>query len=210
MRQGELIAFRLSDIDLEQNRITFRSPKTDDFRTLSIPTALKPIFAKLLTHLPLRSGWQERTPKQMEYVFCNQKGKALKTPGKDFMTEAAVRAGIKKHVTPHILRHSFGSHAANQVSTWELKELMGHKNISTSEIYVKNFKAPDVAVADKIAGSLGIDRLLVASTVGETKIYNVPKGARSIAPLLNQIKKFIELGWEIREKMVPEVGLEPT
>ncbi|HTA77446.1 MAG TPA: tyrosine-type recombinase/integrase [bacterium] len=157
MRQGELINLRLTDIDLDQNRITFRAPKTGDFRTLAIPTVLKPIFEKLLTHIPLRTGWQERKPYQRVHILCNQKGEQQKTPGKDFMTQAAQRAGIKKHVTPHILRHSFCSHAANHVNIWELKELMGHKNITTTEIYVKTFKTPDVETANKITGSLGID-----------------------------------------------------
>jgi len=222
MRQGELINLRLTDIDLDQNRITFRAPKTDDFRTQAIPTVLRPVVEKLLTHVPLRSGWQERKPHQMTWVLCNQRGEQQKTPGKDFMTQAAQRAGIRKHVTPHILRHSFGSHAANLVSTWELKDLMGHRNISTSEIYVKNFKTPNVATADKIADSYGIDPGLIASMVGlQGKIQRKrmrgwlgdPEGAKDMEPILNRIIRFVELAMKqgvFGQKMVPEVGLEPT
>jgi integrase len=202
MRQSELSHLRLNDIDLTQDRITFRAPKTDDFRTQSIPTVLKPIFVKLLTHIPLRSGWRKRTDQQLTYVFCDENGARIKTPGSWFLHGAAKKAGIQKHVTPHILRHSFGSHAANQVNTWELKELMGHQNISTTEIYVKNFKAPGIDTANKITESLGIDSGLVDATVGA-------KG-KNMAPILNQLKRALEKPYGFREKVVPEVGLEPT
>ena len=49
----------------------------------------------------------------------------------------AEKAGIKKRVHPHLLRHTYGSHLAMAgVDLPTIKELMGHSDISTTMIYM--------------------------------------------------------------------------
>lgn len=55
-----------------------------------------------------------------------------------WLKQATKRAGIDKHLSFHCARHTFGMHLANKgVSLVVIKELMGHTNITTTQIYSK-------------------------------------------------------------------------
>jgi len=73
--------------------------------------------------------------------------------------EAAKASGIKKHVTSHVLRHTYATHLLEMgVDIMTLKELLGHSDIHTTMIYLH------IAQLDKSRGFNPIDKLYRKTT----------------------------------------------
>ena len=73
----------------------------------------------------------------LDYLFLNYKGEKLTTAGISYIiNEVIKKISFKKHVTPHMLRHSFATHLLNNgCDLLTVKELLGHSSISTTGVY---------------------------------------------------------------------------
>ena len=50
--------------------------------------------------------------------------------------EIGIRAGIKAHIYPHLMRHAYGDHIARHAGMRNAQFLLGHAGIATTETYV--------------------------------------------------------------------------
>jgi integrase/recombinase XerD len=77
------------------------------------------------------------TPRSPAAVFLTQRGTPFAAVTLWLrIKRRAARAGIKRNVTPHMLRHSFATHLLDHGADLRvIQELLGHANIGTTEIY---------------------------------------------------------------------------
>ncbi len=63
------------------------------------------------------------------------------------MKRAAEAAGLNKRVTPHVMRHSFATHLLDaNYDIRTVQELLGHQDVSTTQIYTHVMKKPGLGV----------------------------------------------------------------
>ncbi|AVK83361.1 site-specific tyrosine recombinase XerD [Lysinibacillus sp. B2A1] len=133
MRISELISLGLSDIHLTMGfvRVFGKGGKER-----IIPLGKSALSA--LNHYlnSARGQLQGKYPKT-DAFFINQRGKRLTRQGCwKLMKEHALKAGIQHELTPHTLRHSFATHLVeNGADLRAVQEMLGHADISTTQIY---------------------------------------------------------------------------
>jgi integrase/recombinase XerD len=77
------------------------------------------------------------TPRSPGTVFLTRRGTPFAPVTLWLRIKQRVRrAGISRNITPHMLRHSFATHLLeNGADLRVIQELLGHANISTTEVY---------------------------------------------------------------------------
>jgi integrase/recombinase XerD len=72
-----------------------------------------------------------------DYVFLNRRGKPLtRVMIFTIIKQTAQKAGIKKDISPHTLRHSFATHLVEGGANLRaVQQMLGHESITTTEIY---------------------------------------------------------------------------
>jgi integrase/recombinase XerC len=131
LRLGELAALNLNDIDLADNSLMVRLGKGGKSRIL-------PIGSKAVIAI---NNWLEQRLKNVaateSAVFISTRGTRLGERSIELRLELwCKKKGIAERIHPHMLRHSFASHLLESSQDLRaVQELLGHSNISTTQIY---------------------------------------------------------------------------
>ncbi len=118
---------------------------------------LVPLVPELLAML--RAYWKSERP-EPPYLFASPqaRGPARAASLRRAVQLAAARAGIDKHVTPHILRHSFATHLLEDGKELRLiQAALGHASIRTTTRYTR-VAAKSIATLGGPARALGSGR----------------------------------------------------
>jgi integrase/recombinase XerD len=142
LRVSELCKLRLENLHLQMNIIKVYG-KGKKERIVPVGAA-----AVRAMELYLRESRPKLIRKSTDFLFLNKRGLVLSREGFwRILKELALKAGLTKRITPHMLRHSFASHLLERGCDLRLiQELLGHEDISTTEIYthVNNQKLKEV------------------------------------------------------------------
>ena len=126
LRISELVKLQKRDIDFDERTIRVRGKGEKD-RIVLFDENTRDLI----------DNYIETQNQKSEYLFINKNGRKL-TPRyvQMMIKEYAEKAGIKKKVTPHVLRHSFATHLLkNGVDIRVIQQLLGHSSLSTTQIY---------------------------------------------------------------------------
>ena len=145
IRVTELIDLNLDDVNLELGVIKCSNSKKSRVIPL-YPAALRAlsIYVKEVRMLMVMDS-------QEDALFVNVNGSRMSRQGFwKILKFYQAKAGIEKEITPHTLRHSFAVHLLeNGADLGSLQELMGHSDISSTQLYTHMINQKLKSVYDK-------------------------------------------------------------
>jgi site-specific recombinase XerD len=131
LRRAELCRLRVSDIDSQRMVIHVHQGKGNRDRDV-------PLTPKLLD--TLRTYWRWKKPK--EWLFPSRgipdATRPISTKAVYFVVQqAALRAGLDKHISPHTFRHSWATHLLeNGTDLRTIQMLLGHADLEHTTVYL--------------------------------------------------------------------------
>lgn len=131
MRASELTALRLGDIFWKEGIVRVIG-KGNKQRLVPFSKEARKQLGLYLECRP-----QIATEAGSDTLFLNLRGgKISRMSVFNIVTDSARRAGITKSISPHTLRHSFATHLLEGgADIRQVQELLGHEDITTTEIY---------------------------------------------------------------------------
>lgn len=134
MRVTEVVSLRVEDVDLDNQMLNCLG-KDEQIRELPFDDYTRDILA---TYLKEGRPYLVKD-KEEDALFLNHRGQQLTRQGLWLIIKAYARqVNLSAEVTPHTLRHSFATHKLNSgTDLQEVQKLLGHANISTTQIYTQ-------------------------------------------------------------------------
>jgi integrase len=167
-RRGEVLGLRWSEIDLPRRTARLTSTKTGgSMRALSATACV------VIQSQPQNSDW----------VFPVRSGRAIVGYRKMWLKLANV-GGLPADITPHVLRHSFASVAADLgYNESTIASLIGHKTHSVTSRYMHSADAVLLAAADVVANAI-------------TKLMDLDLASNQAQPELRDRRRDGQVVWD--------------
>lgn len=126
IRLSELLNLKISEINLAETKILIKKGKGDKDRII-------PIHPQLLPFLQQHLSFKRVSP----FVFSSMRSEKALTKKNLYRIIQKIRNSSQVYFSPHMLRHTFGKLSIeSNLNPFKLKAIMGHSDISTTQIYV--------------------------------------------------------------------------
>ena len=131
LRLSELISLNIESVDFNDRTLMVTQGKGGKSRILPIGSKALKAVKNWLSHRKALSEEQQAA------LFVSNKGNRLTTRSVQLrLQQWCKKKGLNQHIHPHMLRHSFASHLLESSQDLRsIQELLGHSNISTTQIY---------------------------------------------------------------------------
>ena len=154
MRVTELVSLDRGDVNLDQQWVSCTGRSA---RRRELPLDAEAVQA---TARYLEAGRPRllRLEHATDALFLNHRGRRLTRQGFWLIMKSTVRgSGVTSEVTPHTLRHSFAAHRLQSgTGLHQLRDLLGHANISTTQIYTQVQVEPPLSLTLPKAEPVGV------------------------------------------------------
>ena len=136
IKVSELIELTVSNINLQIGILHLHNNKSERIVPM-YPAAVKTVASYLINVRPAIVSDESE-----DRLFTNMNGQPMSRQGFwKIIKHYAEKAGIKKDITPHTLRHSFAAHLLeNGAQLKDIKEMLGHSDISSTQVYAQFVK----------------------------------------------------------------------
>lgn len=131
IRVSELVTLKAVDINLKMGFVICRDNGKE--RVIPFGNTARNAVMRYLEH----AREALLTASEEEVLFVNCSGRPMSRQGFwKLLKSYAAKAGIASEITPHTLRHSFAAHLVeNGADLHSVQEMLGHSDISTTQIY---------------------------------------------------------------------------
>ena len=130
IRVSELVGIDTSDVDFISGVIKVLGKGKKE--------RLAPVGEKAVKAIREYTEYKNRKPRgDKKALFLNKSGKRITDRSVRRVVEKYIRLlNLREHISPHTFRHSFATHLLNRgADLRSVQELLGHKNLSTTQIY---------------------------------------------------------------------------
>ncbi len=131
IRVSELVSIKIPDIDFQNREIRILG-KGNKERIVLFGSRCLQLLEKYLNN-----AYPTLNQKGESYLLLGKRGNKInERQVRTIVDKAVSKAGLKLHISPHVLRHTFATHMLNEgADLRSVQQLLGHESLSTTTIY---------------------------------------------------------------------------